>query len=237
MQLLVEESPTGRLLGELVRATGVDAGHVLSLVKSNADLFFHAPTGRAFSKRWLGTKRTELIEWLRKFHAANPSASGAPISSARLDLSPEIAAILTDGFPAVRVHGDFIALTSHRAVFNDQESRALSTIENAFRQAGYQPPQIDEVLRSAAPDPKKGRALLELLVKDKKLVRIADGLIFHADVITHVRSSLSAHKGRRFSVPEFKEWTQMSRKYAIPVLEYLDREKVTRRDGDQRVIV
>ena len=79
--------------------------------------------------------------------------------------------------------------------------------------------------------------MLELLLKNKRLVRVADGLIFHADVIQHVRKSLSIHKGRRFTVPEFKEWTQMSRKYAIPVLEYLDREKVTRRDGDQRVIV
>ncbi|MCU1294134.1 MAG: selenocysteine-specific translation elongation factor SelB [Bryobacterales bacterium] len=237
IQLLVEEGVNGRLVGELVRATGLDSVRILSLVKSNADLFFHSSTNRALSKRWLGAKRTELLDWLRKFHAANPSAAGAPISSARLNLPPEIAAILMDGFPAVRVQGDFIALAGHRAVFNDQESRALDDIENAFRQAGYQPPQIDEVLRSAVPDPKKARALLELLVKNKKLVRITDGLIFHADVMTHVRSSLSAHKGRRFSVPEFKEWTQMSRKYAIPVLEYLDREKVTRRDGDGRVIV
>jgi selenocysteine-specific elongation factor len=237
IQLLVEEVPTGRLLSELVRATGLDSERILSLIRSNAGLFFHAATGRALSKRWLGEKRTELLEWLQKFHAANPSAAGAPISSARGSLPPEIAAILIDSFPAVRVQGELIALAAHRAVFNDQETRALSHIESAFRNAGYQPPQVEEVLRSVAPDPKKGRALLELLLKDKKLVRVADGLIFHADVITHVRSSLSAHKGRRFSVPEFKEWTQMSRKYAIPVLEYLDREKVTRRDGDQRVIV
>ena len=65
----------------------------------------------------------------------------------------------------------------------------------------------------------------------------SEGLIFHSEVIAHVRNALAVHKGRAFSVPEFKDWTQMSRKYAIPVLEYLDREKVTRRVGDQRVVL
>jgi selenocysteine-specific elongation factor len=69
------------------------------------------------------------------------------------------------------------------------------------------------------------------------LVRISDELVFHADVVAHIRRSLAAHKGRRFSVPEFKEWTQISRKYAIPLLEYLDRQRVTRREGDARVVL
>jgi selenocysteine-specific elongation factor len=56
-------------------------------------------------------------------------------------------------------------------------------------------------------------------------------------VLAHIRKSLALQKGRRFSVPEFKSWTQISRKYAIPLLEYLDREHVTRRDGDLRVVL
>jgi selenocysteine-specific elongation factor len=237
IKLLIEESADGSPLGQLVRNTGLNPAKLEQLIKANADLLLFANSRRAFSKRWLGLKRAALVAWLRDFHARNPSLAGASIAAARLGLAPEIASVLTDNFPDVRVNGDFISLTIHRAVFNDQESRALSQIERAFRDAGYQPPPVDEVLRSAVPDARKGRLLLELLLKSKQLVRITDGLIFHADVIHHVRNSLSAHKGRRFTVPEFKEWTQMSRKYAIPVLEYLDREKVTRRDGDVRVIV
>jgi selenocysteine-specific elongation factor len=48
---------------------------------------------------------------------------------------------------------------------------------------------------------------------------------------------LARHKGERFKVPAFKEWTGASRKYAIPLLEYLDRERVTRREGDIRVVL
>jgi selenocysteine-specific elongation factor len=56
-------------------------------------------------------------------------------------------------------------------------------------------------------------------------------------VIAHIRKSIAVHKGRRFSVPEFKSWTQISRKYAIPLLEYLDHQKVTKREGDNRVVL
>jgi selenocysteine-specific elongation factor len=52
-----------------------------------------------------------------------------------------------------------------------------------------------------------------------------------------LRALLAQRKGSRFSVPEFKDWTGVSRKYAIPLLEFLDRERVTRREGDERVVV
>jgi selenocysteine-specific elongation factor len=84
---------------------------------------------------------------------------------------------------------------------------------------------------------KKARGLLEALIKNQKLARVSEDMVFHAEVIAHLRKSLAAHKGRRFSVPEFKSWTNISRKYAIPLLEYLDHQRVTRRDGDTRVVL
>ncbi len=90
---------------------------------------------------------------------------------------------------------------------------------------------------SVGKDIKKAKALLDILVKNGKLVRVSEELIYHADVVSHIRTALAAHKGRKFSVAEFKQWTQMSRKYAIPFLEYLDRERVTRREGDDRVLL
>ena len=52
-----------------------------------------------------------------------------------------------------------------------------------------------------------------------------------------LRGILAAHIGTRFSVPDFKIWTGISRKYAIPLLEFLDREHVTRREGDSRIVL
>ena len=74
-------------------------------------------------------------------------------------------------------------------------------------------------------------------MRDKRLCKITDGLIFHVTSMTTLRELLAARKGVRFSVGDFKEWTGVSRKYAIPLLEFLDRERVTRRDGDARVVL
>ena len=179
----------------------------------------------------------KTLEWLAAFHAKHPSATGAPIALARLGLEPELATAVFDRFPAIRVQGEIVALANHKAQFSDHDTQALAKIQGAFRQAGFQPPPPKQVLDWTGIEAKQARTLLETLIKSKSLVRISEDLIFHADAITHIRKSLARHKGRRFSVPEFKEWTQISRKYAIPLLEYLDRERVTRRDGDTRVVL
>jgi selenocysteine-specific elongation factor len=61
--------------------------------------------------------------------------------------------------------------------------------------------------------------------------------VFHRSAIAKLRQLLAARKGQRFNVGDFKEWTGISRKYAIPLLEFLDRERVTRRDGNDRVVL
>jgi selenocysteine-specific elongation factor len=75
-----------------------------------------------------------------------------------------------------------------------------------------------------------------MLLKDGRLIRIQPDLVLHASAVAGLRSQLAARRGQRFSVPEFKEWTGVSRKYAIPLLEYLDREHITVRQGDFRVV-
>ncbi len=78
---------------------------------------------------------------------------------------------------------------------------------------------------------------MQILLREKKLTRGAEDLIYHYTALESLRAMLAARKGQRFSVPEFKDWTAVSRKYAIPLLEFLDRERVTRRDGDTRVVL
>ena len=71
-------------------------------------------------------------------------------------------------------------------------------------------------------------------------MRVSPELIFHRDALAHLKERLATYKkakGERISVPVFKDLTGISRKYAIPLLEYLDRERVTRRAGDERVIL
>lgn len=237
VQLLVEESATDRGIRDLVSATGAPPDLIRSVIVQNSRLVFVEAAQRAISRAWIEEKRKKLIEWLRAFHAKNPSASGAPVAAARLGLDASLAGVIFDGMPEIRVHGDLIALAGHHVQFTNQETQALARMEQTFRAGAFQPPAPADVLQATGLDTKKARVLLETLIKSQRLVRVSDELIFHADAIAHIRKSLAAHKGRRFSVPEFKEWTHISRKYAIPLLEYLDRQRITRREGDLRIVL
>jgi selenocysteine-specific elongation factor len=76
-----------------------------------------------------------------------------------------------------------------------------------------------------------------LLFREGRLVRISEDLVFHSTATTALKETIASRKGQRFSVTDFKTWTGISRKYAIPLLEWLDRERVTRRDGDSRLVL
>lgn len=237
IQILTDESLQGLLLSALERLCGCPATEIGRATQNNPELFLHSSSQRVLSKVWLRKRQAELIEWLDRFHKENPSKTGASIAMARLGLSVAVAGIVFESLPAIQIQGDLISLKTHRSQMTESELAMLETIERCFLAGGFTPPTIDDALKATVTDQKKARSLLELLIKRDRLVRISDGLVFHADVIAHIRTSLAAHKGRRFTVPEFKEWTQISRKFAIPLLEYLDRVRVTKRDGDYRVVL
>ncbi|MBV9405318.1 MAG: selenocysteine-specific translation elongation factor, partial [Acidobacteriaceae bacterium] len=226
LEILVEESAKGRMVAGLARSTGLGEEMVKSLVGNSAKLAFIESAQSVVSRRWIAREREKVVAWLREFHRNNPAAAGAPIAQARLNLEPQLATAVFQDFAAVRIQGDLVALAEHKPTISATEAQALSNIENAFRKAGFQPAAPLEILRTASADVKTARGLLEALIKSQKLVRVSEDLVFHSDVVSHIRKSLAPHKGRKFSVPEFKEWTHVSRKYAIPLLEYLDRQHV-----------
>jgi len=75
-----------------------------------------------------------------------------------------------------------------------------------------------------------------MLLRSGVLIRVGQDMVFHSASIASLKDILASRRGQRFGVAEFKDWTGISRKYAIPLLEFLDREKVTRREGEQRLI-
>jgi selenocysteine-specific elongation factor len=237
LRILIQERPPGQRVETLARVTGLAIARVRDTLRADPQFVLDQARQVVVSRDWIREQREKLLQWLANFHKSNPASGGAPVSQARMGLDAGLVAFLLEGFAAIRVQGDLISLETHRARVSPEESQILSRMESAFRQAGYQPPAAGEILKSAAADPKQARSLLEALIKNGRLVRVSAELVFHADVIAHIRKSLAAHQGRRFSVPEFKAWTNVSRKYAIPLLEYLDHQRITRRDGDSRVVL
>jgi selenocysteine-specific elongation factor len=179
------------------------------------------------------------MNWLATYHASHPESAGAPVHEVRSALMrgvPQaVSEFIVGGIDGVTVHGDAVFLATHTVKVSPEEIQIREKLEAIYREAGFQPPTVKEAF--AAVGGKSAAGQLDALLKAKHLVRVSPELLFHADVLRHVRESLAKHKGRQFSVPEFKDWTKMSRKFAIPLLELLDREHVTRRNGDQRVVL
>jgi len=121
-----------------------------------------------------------------------------------------------------------------------EEERARQQIEEAFAKAGLAAPSVKEVFAQLAIENARAEKLLQILLREKVLVRISPELIFHAaalDCLSALLGNYKKAKGERIGVPAFKELTGITRKYAIPLLEYLDRQRLTRRAGDERVII
>lgn len=237
LELLVAEARKGNRIDDLVQRTGRSSKQIKAELAKNPNLLWNAEEGCAFSSTWIERQRTRVLQFLAGFHDRYPELAGAPLAQARLDLESAAVHTVFKNFEAVVLHGDTVALRSHHPAISQEGGRASAALEQKLKLAGYQPPLLTEILNSLGIEPAKARTALENSVKSQRLVRVKDDLVFHADVLDHIRRSLSQHKGRRFSIPEFKEWTQVSRKYAVPLLEYFDRCKVTRRDGDMRVIL
>jgi selenocysteine-specific elongation factor len=121
----------------------------------------------------------------------------------------------------------------------DDEAESKKKIEDAFASAGLKVPALHEVIAGLKVDKSRAQKIVTLLLRDKILIKISDELVFHRSALEELRRLVTAQKSKssKMDVAKFKELTGVSRKYAIPLLEYLDREHLTKRIGDTREIL
>ncbi len=191
--------------------------------------------------------RRKIAERVERFHKENPLSPGIAREDLRANLGRRVRAetfrAALDELASEKkldVQGELVKRAGSQIELQPEEAQAKGEIEKAFSGAGLAVPSVKEVLAKLAVEAKRAEKLLQILLREKNLVRVSPELIFHRDALARLKEQLAAHKkanGERISVPVFKDLAGISRKYAIPLLEYLDRERVTRRAGDERVIL
>jgi len=140
----------------------------------------------------------------------------------------------------VALQAELVKKPGAEITLTPEEERAKHQIEQAFAEAGLAAPSVKEVFAQMVIEKPRAEKLLQILLREKVLIRISPELIFHAAVLDRLAALLRDYKkakGERIGVPAFKELTGITRKHAIPLLEYLDRQRLTRRAGDERVII
>ncbi|MGH9333717.1 MAG: SelB C-terminal domain-containing protein, partial [Vicinamibacteria bacterium] len=188
----------------------------------------------------------KLEAMLRKFQKQNPLLGGMPKSELRekagagasSDVFEHILAKLAEK-NRLRVERDLVATFDHRILLSEDETRARDFLVERYRLAGVRPQSLEEV----ASEGKKDRKLLErvqrVLLKEGTLVQISAGMVFHKEALAELKANVRSCKSQRdrIDVAFFKEFAGVTRKHAIPLLEWLDRERVTHRAGNERVIL
>ncbi|MEO8371412.1 MAG: selenocysteine-specific translation elongation factor [Candidatus Solibacter sp.] len=235
--LLVREAPFGLGIAGLIARTALGEREIVKAAAQAPLTLIGQPQPWYVDSAWMQADRERIGAALREFHRKSPLIPGMARQELRRKAPAFVFDAVLESARDIVSEGEIVRLRSHKVVLKEDEEQARLKIEQAFEAAGLAVPALPEVLAASGVEPARARSILQILIREKKLSRITDDLVFHHSAIARLKELLAEHKGERFKVPEFKDWTNISRKYAIPLLEYLDREKLTRREGDDRVVL
>jgi selenocysteine-specific elongation factor len=189
----------------------------------------------------------QLLAKVERFHKENPLLPGITREELKASLGRRVRSeafstalqILTEQ-KKLASQGEFVKKAGAEITLTPEEIRARDQIVEAFAKAGLAVPSVNEALAQLKIEKPRAEKLLQILLREKMLVRVSADLIFHREALDRLAALLAQYKktkGERIGVPAFKELTGITRKYAIPLLEHLDRQRLTRRAGDERVIL
>ncbi len=187
--------------------------------------------------------REQTLAILEAFHRENPLRAGISREELRSRVGQAeervfaqlLGALESEGL--VRSERDQVRLASHAIRLSPEQERVVKGLEADFRAAGAAPPAPEEALARHGVKGSEKHELFQVLVSDRTLVRVKESLFFHALALRTVQDRLVAllHEKKEIGPADFKDLFGVSRKYAIPLMEYFDAQRVTVRVGERRV--
>ena len=188
----------------------------------------------------------EALTAVGNYHRTHPLHPAMPKSELAAALPRELPDVALDALigllvirQELRGSAKGLAMPGHDVALDPRQQDIRDALIGVYEAAGYAPPSTDQALDSIGASAQEGDAVLRMLLRDGELVRLRDDLVFRSEQLTKLVDELRGRhaSGAEFTVGEFKEWTGLSRKHAIPLLEYLDQHRITRRQGDKRVLL
>jgi len=188
--------------------------------------------------------REEAIAALATFHAREPLKPGMSKEELRTrlgGLDERVFLALLERFAAAGVlvvDKDKVRGAGHAVRLTPAQQAASDRIEAEFREAGVAPPSLEEAFAKVGLAGSSAQAMAQLLVESRRLVRIREGLYFHAEPLQVAADRVVAflRENQAITPQQIKDLLGISRKYAIPLLEWLDTQRLTLRVGDKRVL-
>ena len=182
--------------------------------------------------------RAAIVDVLTTFHREHPEDAGLPreVLRDRIGAGDALEPLL-ETLGSTVAGTDRLALTAHRPLVSGEDARVRQAVDAALLAAGLLPPDLGTLAAAAKTQPAVAQKALQALQREGRAQRL-DVLWFHAVVLAGLKADVKAMgAGATMDVAAAKARFGVSRKFAIPLLEFLDRERVTRRVGDRRVVI
>jgi selenocysteine-specific elongation factor len=200
-----------------------------------------------FAKSALAELKEEVFERLEKYHQANPLSPGLSKEALKSRLSDEPNHLLYERalyqlLQEQKLHKDkdLYLLPQYRNIKSTEFEELKKKVEQTFLKEGLTPRDVEEILLDFGDKYYVAKELFKLLQRESVLIPITEKLVYHRDVLKEVKRKVFDYfeRNKELTVSAFRDLFggNLSRKYLIPLLEYLDKEKITLRVGDKRVL-
>jgi selenocysteine-specific elongation factor len=202
--------------------------------------------GTVISTAALGRLGERTTAALAVFHAQQPLRAGMPREELRERVFAHAAAPAferalaeLDKAGTLRLLPDAVALARHQVTLSAGEEEAKQLLVDSAQSAALFGVELPALASTSRKDPKLLERVSRVLVSERVLARVGDSLLVHREHLDRLKQAVRERwpSGSRLEVAGFKDMTGLSRKYVIPLLEFLDRERVTRRAGSDRIVL
>ncbi len=217
--------------------------HLARLVQNGQIICYDPENNRYVLGTVVQELQQEAARFLEAFHKSQPLKLGASKEELRRRLPEELEVRLFNFLlqdlekqGQVAMDKELVRLASHRVVLKEDQEELARKVEALYRRGGMTPPTLKEVEAAVRTTGPRLQEIIKLLVSQGRLVKVKEELLFHQETISQLQGKLVAYlqQHAEISVPQFKDLTQTSRKFAIPLLEYFDAARVTVRVGENR---
>jgi len=247
--LLVREADLGGLSSDhLVARTGMTSAEVGAQVAAlGASQAVRVLGDRIVATDALSRAAERMLAAVSDFHRASPMSEGMPREALRVQVMPSAPTAVFDHLmnelaaSGALLDRDRVARRDFRVAVPGGED-GLRRIEDLYAEAGLTPPETAAVAAALGMPMPAVQTALAYLVRQKRLTKV-EPLVVHPRALERLKDDLTAlkqeHAGGRptIDIAFVKAHYGLTRKYAIPLLEYLDRERMTRRVGEHRVLL
>jgi selenocysteine-specific elongation factor len=238
-------SPEGVMTDELARQLGRSVqglGSALDRLQKNAQIIGFA--GLWFENSRFDEARQRLLDALRQVHEANPTQAAVPrdrvLQRARLPWSGKplerlLAALAEQGL--LTIQGNLLRDPGFEVQLSGKQRALLERVKGAMDEAGINAPTPQDLARSLGVPPQAVDEMLRIGLDSQEVIRVADGIYYTREGLQTLMEKIRVFSGGKpFTAADLRDELGTSRKYTIPLLEYLDSIRFTMRVGDARVV-